>query len=177
MDPRLATWSGDARGHNRGSSGSLESSCRVCMHPHFGTPGMESQFIRKLWKGQQPRSRCSHRRWNSEGHGLNLKEAVGRKLPRACVQMFRRRKMQTALPRGFREIPDHFMVLGKGCLKALLSSYLHSLFLRKSFISRRTGGFLVVQWLGLHGITATGPSSIPGQKLQFLCSQKKTKSF
>ena len=35
------------------------------------------------------------------------------------------------------------------------------------------GNSLVVQWLGLHSLNAKGPSSIPGQKLQFLCSQKK----
>ena len=63
--------------------------------------------------------------------------------------------MQTALPE-LLEIPDHFMILGKGCRKALFKFLI-------SFFKFLEGlrNYLAVQWLGLHAHTAKGPGFNP----------------
>ena len=49
--------------------------------------------------------------------------------------MFRRDKNANSFTQRLLQIPDHFMVLGEGCLKALFK------FLMIPYVSRRTGEF------------------------------------
>ena len=85
--------------------------------------------------------------------------------------------MQTALPE-LLDIADHFMILGKGCWKALFKFLISFLKFLEGL-----GNSLAVQWLGLHALTAKGPGSIPGwgmkipQATRHSQKKKKKKSF